>query len=82
MSFPVFSKIDSIFDSVYPPVTVFSPVSKKKFKIHFFKLLPKIIIGEKNATVSEFFVLDLSYDLSISFSDLDPPLTSRFLILH
>lgn len=83
MSFPVFSKIDSIFDSVYPPVTVFSPVSKKEFKIHFFKLLPKkIFIGEKNATVSEFFVLDLSYDLSISFSDLDPPLTSRFLILH
>lgn len=66
----------------YPPVTVFSPVSKKEFKIHFFKLLPKIIIGEKNATVSEFFVLDLSYDLSISFSDLDPPLTSQFLILH
>lgn len=77
MSFPA-----CIFDSVYPPVTVFSPVSKKEFKIHFFKLLPKIIIGKNNATVSEFFVLDLSYDLSISFSDLDPPLISQFLILH
>lgn len=82
MSFPVFSKIDSIFDSVYPPVTVFSPVSKKEFKIHIFKLLPKLIIGKNNATVSEFFVLDLSYDLSISLSDLDPPLILQFLILH
>lgn len=71
-----------IFDSVYPPVTVFSPVSKKEFKIHIFKLLPKLIIGKNNATVSEFFVLDLSYDLSIAFSDLDPPMISQFLILH
>lgn len=66
MSFPA-----CIFDFVYPPVTVFSPVSKKEFKTDFFKLLPKIIIGKNNATVSEFFVLDLSYDLSVSFSDLD-----------
>lgn len=67
----VFLKIDSIFDFVYLLVIVFSLVLKKEFKIYFFKILLKIIIGKNNVIVFEFFVFGFLYDFSILFFDFD-----------
>lgn len=60
-----------IFDFVYLLVIVFSLVLKNEFKIYFFKFLIKIIIGENNVIVFEFFIFDFLYDFSILFFDFD-----------